>query len=141
MASFITNKGAYELGPGRGTDFLNDTIKMVLLLAAAAPTRATNFISELTANELAGGGYARQTLAGKTVTEDDANNRVAIDANDPVYSGLSAGQTAGWAVMIRDTGNNATSPVLGVYDITDTPLPNGSLTLNVDPTGLALLTT
>lgn len=61
-------------------DYLNDTI-VVLLTNTAPDIDADTYISDL-AGELSGGGYVRKTLASKTVTTDDTNNRTIVDAAD-----------------------------------------------------------
>lgn len=108
-------------------DYLNDTI-VVLLLTDAPDIDNDTYISDLS-GEITGGGYTRKTLASKTVTTDDTNNRTIADAADVQWTSLS--NSFRYYVVAQSTGNDATSRVItghdlgatqtidnGVYDIT-----------------------
>jgi len=129
MANLITNKFKFEAFTGDANLDAAD-LRCLLLTTAGAPTADTNFVSDIVANEVTVGGYARQTLTGETVTEDDTNDFAYLDANDPSFTALVAGETVGWTILYRHTGADATAPVYAAYDITDTPT-NGS---NIDIT-------
>lgn len=108
-------------------DYLNDTI-VVLLTTAAPDIDADTYISDLS-GEITGGGYVRKTLASKTVTTDDTNNRTVADAADVQWTALT--NSFRYIVVAQSTGNDATSRAItaidtgsvqaidnGVYDIT-----------------------
>ena len=108
-------------------DFLNDTI-VVLLTTAAPDIDADTYISDIS-GEITGGGYTRKTLASKTVTTDDTNNRTIADAADVQWTALT--NAFRYIVVAQSTGNDATSRVItyidtgstqtidaGTYDIT-----------------------
>ena len=130
MADLVTNKCKYELFTGDAN--LDAADLRMLLLKTAAPTVDTNFVADIVANELTVGGYARQTLAGETVTEDDTNDFAYLDATDPVWAALVAGETIIGAVLFRQTGADATAPVYTFYDVTDTPTNGGDFTLQLN---------
>jgi hypothetical protein len=127
MADLVTNKCKFELFTGDAN--LDAADLRMLLLKTAAPTVDTNFVSDIVANELTVGGYARQTLTGETVTEDDTNDFAYLDAADPVFTALVAGETIIGSVMFRHTGADATAPVYTFYDLTDTPTNGGDVTV------------
>jgi hypothetical protein len=127
MADLVTNKCKYELFTGDAN--LDAADLRVLLLKTTAPTVDTNFVSDIVANEITVGGYARQTLAGETVTEDDANDFAYLDATDPVFTALVAGETIIGAVLFRHTGADGTAPVYAFYDTADTPTNGGDITI------------
>jgi len=127
MADLVTNKCKYELFTGDAN--LDAADLRMLLLKTTAPTVDTNFVSDVVANEITVAGYARQTLAGETVTEDDTNDFAYLDATDPVFSALVAGETIIFACMFRQTGADATAPVYACYDVTDTPTNGGDVTI------------
>lgn len=59
-------------------------------------------------NEMTFTGYARKTLSGVTVTVDDTNNRVEVDAADPTsYTNSSAQQASAKAVIYYDSDTTA----------------------------------
>lgn len=128
MANSVTNKAKYELATGDANLDAAD-LRVLLLTSSGAPTADTNFVSDIVANELSVSGYARATLASESVTEDDTNDFAYLDAADPVFSALVAGQTIGWACLFRHTGADATAPVYCNYDVTDTPTNGGDVTI------------
>jgi hypothetical protein len=102
-----------------------------LFLKSSAPTADTNFVTDLTpgTNELTVGGYARQALDNKTVTEDDANDFAYLDADDEVFASLATGETITWGILFRQVTNDTDSPVYAGYDFTDTPTNGGNITV------------
>jgi hypothetical protein len=102
-------------------DFLNDDIVACLFLDAP-DIDADTFLSDLT-GELSGGGYVRKTLASKTVTTDDTNNRSIADAADVQWTGLTG--TFGYIVTAKSTGNDATSRCLSVIPLGGNQTING----------------
>lgn len=125
MADLVTNKGKFEIMNGVGD--LDGADLRILLIKTTIPTAATNFITDVV--ELTVGGYARQTLAAKSVTEDDANGMAYMDATDPVFTALVAGETIIGACLFRHTGADATAPIYTFYDLTDTPTNGGDVTV------------
>ena len=123
MADFVFTRGIAELFKA-DTDLDTADLRVLLLTSTYTQNKDNNFVADL-GNELTVGGYARQTLTGETVTEDDANDQVYLDANDPLFAALATGETIGWMVLFRQTGADATAPVLCAYDVTNTPT-NGS---------------
>jgi hypothetical protein len=108
-------------------DYLNDDI-VVILTTDDGDIDADTFISDLT-GEITGGGYTRQTLASKTITTDDANDRAIFDAADAQWTSLT--NTFRYIHVAQNTGNDATSRLItkidtgssqvidnGTYDIT-----------------------
>lgn len=59
-----------------------------------------------TIDEHDGSGYGRQTLASKTVTKDDTNDRAKFDAADTTFASLGAGSrdVAGVLLLWDDGG-------------------------------------
>jgi hypothetical protein len=125
MADLVTNKCKYELFTGDAN--LDAADLRVALIKTGAPTVDTNFMDQIT--EVAVAGYSRQTLSGETVTEDDANDFAYLDATDPVFTTLTAGETVLGASLFRHTGSDATAPVYTFYDLTDTPTNGGDITV------------
>lgn len=128
MPDIVTNKCKYELFTGDANLDAAD-LRMLLLKSPGAVLATTNFVSDISANELTVAGYARQALAGETVTEDDTNNFAYLDATDPLFASLAAGETITWAALFRFVSTDANSPVYAGYDLADTPTNGGDVTV------------
>ena len=111
-------------------DFENDVFKIVLLDSTFAfdpDSHAT--LADVTAHQLAtANGYTQndKALAGVSVTEDDANDRVSVTWTNATWtaSGGSIGPT-GAAVVYDDT--TADDTVVGCIDFgTDYTIADGS---------------
>lgn len=126
MANSVTNKCKFELFTGDANLDAAD-LRVLLLKSSGTPTADTNFISDVVADEISVAGYARQALAGESVTEDDTNDFAYLDATDPNFATLAVGQTVGWACLYRHTGADATAPIYANYDVTDTPTNGGDI--------------
>lgn len=122
------------------TDQLNwttDTIKVALVTSSYTPNQDTDNFANLagfTANELSGGGYARQTLGTKTLTFDAASNTVRFKAADTVFGAAFTG-TFRYAVVLKDTGTASTSPLIAYVNFgSDQSVSAGTFTINWDTT-------
>lgn len=141
MGTWTTTKGRFDIlnrylsGAGGAAD-------LVLILvdtppASQATTEDLNFVSEVVADELAGTGYTRISLANEAATENDTTNLGAIDADDPSAQTLAAdnGTIAG-AWLARNTGSDATSPLIVFLDSTDLVTNGGNVQPQVNAAGL-----
>jgi hypothetical protein len=133
--------GQYSATAARRVDWVTDTIKCTLHTATYAPNQDTHtFASDLT-NELAtGGGYTvgGVTLASKTTAYDSATNQTRLDAADVSWAGMS--NTFRYAVVWKDTGTAATSPLIGFVDLGATTITGTTFSIQWDPTGVVVLT-
>lgn len=77
------------------------------------PSRTHRFVSEVS-GELAGHGYARQSLTGRAVLETDAADCVA-DA--VTFSGLRTTQSYRWAVVFRKGKTDKDSELICALDM------------------------
>jgi hypothetical protein len=146
MASGWYNKGKAQVANG-GIDLLTDTIKVMLVSSAYTFNPDHNFASDANAQEIAVTGYTggfggggRKTLANKTITEDDTNDRAVFDADDPVWTALGAGATIGGAILLKEVTNDGASPVILFLDPADLPTNGSDFQLQFDATGIAWLT-
>lgn len=114
-------------------DYLNDTI-VVALYSAAPDIDADTYLSDLT-GEITGGGYVRKTLASKTVTTDDTNNRTIADAADVQWTGLT--NSFRYIVVAQSTGVDSTSRVIAYHDLGSTQtLVNGTYDITWPTSGV-----
>jgi len=135
MPSGWYNKGVYDLSTG-GLDLDGSTVKAMLLNQSHSFNRDHNFVSDISANEISAVGYARQTLVSKAVTEDDTNDAAYWDAADPVFGPLASGQTIEYLALYRDTGVDATSPLIACWQLVATATDGGTFTFTVSASGL-----
>lgn len=140
MASFMTNKGKFELINRAAVTSQIWRLLLVNTPPANAGTAADlNFVSQVTSLELSGTGYARVTLASPAVTEDDTNDYAKITATNPgTYTAINAGTIAGAWVFLRTSGGgsdiDATDPLVCFLDCTDLVTNGGDVTLSFDAT-------
>ena len=123
MANKFYPKGAEKLLGS--LNMSTDTIKAVLLSSAYTYSASHEFLSDISAAVLS----TAQTLASKTLTGG------VFDAADAVYTAVSAGDTASYVVLYKDTGVAGTSPLLWFVD-TATGIPmatnGGDITVQWD---------
>ena len=115
MPSFIYNSAKLKLLQ-RAFDFTTDDFKVALVTATYAPDKdAHEFFADID-NEVSGAGYIAggKALENITLTQDGANDRAVLDADDLAWSVASF--TARAAVIYKDTGAAATSPLLAYID-------------------------
>jgi len=100
-------------------DLDTDTIKVMLVTSGYTPSQDNDdYIDDVT-NEVAGTGYTAggAELANKSVTQDNVDNEGVFDADDVIWANSTI--TARGAVLYKDTGTPATSPVIAYLDFTE----------------------
>lgn len=110
MADFVFNIAKGRAARYADLPATNDALILVLLktsgLEADSALRDYDSLSALLAaanDEADFSGYTRRTLSGVTVTVDDANDRVDVDAADPAsYTNSGASQAVSKAVICYD---------------------------------------
>ncbi|MFB9681234.1 hypothetical protein [Streptosporangium vulgare] len=132
--------GVFNLALGRIAYYgslpaTNDALIVVLLkssgLEADATLRDHDTLSALLAStndECDATSYTRKTLSGVTVTVDDTNNRVDIDADDFSYTSLGGASNNTLAKLIIAYDPDTT----GGDDTTIIPLTFHDITLTTD---------
>lgn len=137
MADLVYNNFK-ELLLKKDTNLASDTLKLMLLTSSYTPDRdAHDFIDDCSANEVSGAGYTAggATLSGQSVTQDNTDDEGVFDANDVSWS--TATITARYAVLYRDTGTPATSPVIAVWDFsTDKSSSGGTFQITWNAEGV-----
>jgi len=107
-------------------DFTNDTIRVYLVDTADYAFSASHqYLSQVAA----AGRVANAVLAGKTTSAGVA------DASDTVLSSVSGDQCEA-LILVKDTGSDATSPLIGYIDTAAAGLPvtpnGGDITITWD---------
>jgi hypothetical protein len=109
--------GQFGATAARRVDWANDTIKVALVKAAYTPDQDKHdFWDDVSANEVTGTNYTAggKELFEKTVTYDEATNTVRLKAKTVEWKEVTVEYR--YAVVYKDTGTAATSPVLGYLD-------------------------
>lgn len=115
MADIVFNNFKKNIMNG-SIDLDTDTIKVALVTSTYTPDQDTHeFFSSVT-NEVSGTGYSAggAALANKAVTEDTVDDEGVFDADDTSWA--SSTITARAAVIYKDTGVAATSPLICYID-------------------------
>lgn len=134
--AFKANAMGGVAGGGTPIDYLTDTIKCALVLAAYTPNLATHDFWDDVTNELAAGnGYATggATLGSKTVAV--AGGNADYDAADPTWT-FTADKTFRYAVIYKDTGTASTSPLMWLIDFGADRTENSVFTITFNAAGI-----
>jgi enterochelin esterase-like enzyme len=118
-------------------DFDTHTIKTMLTTSAYTPNLDTHRYKSSVTNEVTGTGYTAGglTLSGRSITYSSVTDSVTMDADDALWS--SSVLTARRAIVYRDTGTAATSPLLFVVDFgEDVSSSGGPFLIEWDAAGL-----
>jgi hypothetical protein len=118
---FVTNRGALRVGPN---NWVAQTIRNILLDSQTVPTRLLNTVSEISAREVTLANYVpgfagagRLTISGKTIAENDAQNRVEADASDIIHTNLGAGGRLGVLGLWLPGTSDTDSDLFAFYDL------------------------
>lgn len=110
----VYNRGKFIIADS-SLSWTADTIRALLVDSGYTYDPDHNFVSDVAADEVVEASYARQTLAGKGVTEDDAGDQATMDA-DPVDYGALTGVTPAGIVLFKFVTNDADSPLIMFSD-------------------------
>jgi hypothetical protein len=80
----------------------------------------------------------RKAITGKVVSYNVTSHHVEFAGTALTWSGLSAG-SAGWAIMLRESGTDALSPVLVAYQLVNVITNGGDLVLTPPASGYVVV--
>lgn len=110
---------------GNAVDLDTHTIKVSLHTSSYTPSIDNHDFFDDVTNEVTDTGY---TAGGQavvlTVTQDNTNNRAVVTAAAS-NTWSSSTITARYAVLRRDTGTDATSPLIGYLDFGENKISDG----------------
>ena len=115
MASLTFN--SFKKNIMNGTiDLDSDTIRVALVTDGYAPDQDAHEFFDDVDNEVVGAGYTADgvEITGKTVTQDDTDNEGVFDGDDVEWAASTITARAG--VIYKDTGTDATSPLIRYHD-------------------------
>lgn len=133
MASGFYNRGKKMLVTN---GWAGGTIRAMLVGAAYTFDATHNVVSDVSASELA--GTTRQTLASRSVTENDVSNRIELMSSDVAFGAIASG-TAGGMILYYQTGGSDASPadddLILFADFADTVMNGATFTVTCPATG------
>lgn len=116
------NRGKFALlSGGGGVNWASADIRALLVTSAYSFNADSNFVADIVASELSTTNYARQSVANRTVTEDDTNDRVSLDADNVTFANLgpaSGGPVIGGIALFVHTGADATATLIAFIPFT-----------------------
>lgn len=134
---------SFLLNLAKNINLSTDTLKIGLVTSTYTPDASSHTILSDITNELSGNGYARQTLAGVSLTE--SGGVVTLDFNDPVFSASGGSFTARRYFIFDDTVATPNKPLIGFGLLDDNNLDvtvtdGNTLTINVNISGFLTIT-
>lgn len=137
MASNIYTKGLLSLANGN-VDYLTSNIAILLTDNTYAFNVAHEFVSDVSASEVSGTGYARKSLTSKTVTA--SGNTIVFDCGDVTYTAMSTTEDLASAIIYNDTGTDNASVLIANIDFEDISTSNSDVNVVTSSSGLFTLT-
>lgn len=135
MASFFYTTGLAAL---IGSEDLGaaSTYKLMLVSAAYSEAKSHEFVTDLGVAELSVTNYVRKSVTPTIAANNTSGSeRVEVSIADQTWTALGAGATIHGAVLIKDTGSNATSKLICFFDVANTATNGGDITLDFAATG------
>lgn len=122
-----------------------DTLKITLHTSYTPDIDTHQVWADVSATEYgSGSGYTAggKTLASVTVTQDNTNNRMAIDADDVTWTALGAlsPATPSHAIIWNDTPTSPADPLIAYIVLGTTATNGGDYVIQWNATGIATLT-
>ena len=122
MIGFFNNYHKLILNGGLDLDAAGTVIKVLLLRDTSAYTfdpdhdTLNDILVTNGGVEISVASYARQTVAGKSVTADDVNNRGIFDCNNIAFGTLESGQTVESIIFYLEVTDDSDSIPLIYFD-------------------------
>lgn len=90
MPSIISNRFLFNLATKK-IDLTTDTLKAAILSNAHVPNKDNNSFADVSINEVSGTGYTAggKVLTNVSVTQDDAGDKVTVDADDLSWNNVT----------------------------------------------------
>lgn len=111
---------------GRLGDLLTADLRLMLVGAGYTPAATDEWAATPAAAEAVGAGYTAggMALAGRAVEAESPNGRTVLRCDAPLFA--DTGVQARWAVIYRNTGDLATSPLISYVDFGELKDPAGA---------------
>lgn len=110
----VYNRGKFIIADS-SLNWVADSVRALLVDASYVYNPDQNFVADVAADEVVDASYARQVLASKAVSEDDAGDEATLEAA-PVDYGALTGVTPEGIVLFKFVTNDADSPLISFSD-------------------------
>ena len=144
MAKLFDKGQVGQYNGGHAVDFDTDTLKLALLTSSYVPDQALDeFFSGISANEVSGTGYTAGGIALTGGAVSISGHILTLDFADltTIAQDAAGFANARIAVIYKDTGTPATSPLVYYHDQgADFGNVAGALDIAFDASGMAQLT-
>ena len=129
MAETVTNRGKYTVF---NSSIPALTLRMCYFTGTQVGTADPdlNTVADLEAVSGVTVGAERVALASVTVTEDDTNNRVNVDAANLSFGAIAA-TAQGVAIYDEGGGTDATRPIIAIYTTGFPVVMDGGLNITI----------
>lgn len=144
----VFDGGLIELtsgSPSGGAPWTSNTYKLTLVTSSFVASVGMRYASAFSGTEIstvsftAGfGGLIRRTISGTSLSYNATSSQLEFVANAVVWSGLSGGSLGG-AVLLRESGSDALSPVIAYYPFTNVTTNGGDFTVSAPASGFLVL--
>ena len=124
MSELYPQGASHILGKATQIDFAADTFKILFYSGSFAS--ANEYVSDLTGADIVARSGA---LSGITITSG------VIDANDITVTAVS-GSAFSEVVLYKDTGSDASSPLIAIFDISSFTPSGGDISVVFNASGL-----
>lgn len=121
------NKGKAALADGTA-DWDTTDIRALLVRSTYTFSPDHNFVSDVTANEASGTGYARKTTT-RSVVENDTNDRAELTVTSLTWTAADFGAVNGLVLYVYNAAD-ASASLLSYHDFTEVTTNGGDLTVS-----------
>lgn len=99
-------------------DFDTNTIKVILYTNTGnASTLSLEYVADITSTEVSGTNYTAGGATIGSIAVTESTGTTTVDGNDVSWTVSASGfSNARYAVIYKDTGSAATSPLIGLID-------------------------
>jgi len=113
-------------------------LKVALVSTSYTYSNAHEFYSDISANVL-GTPISLDMMATVTI---DGDNIIVDGTGDPVtFMSVAAGDTVGYVLFYDSSGNPATSSLITLSDVTNTPTTGGNIQVTINSNGIFRIVT
>ncbi len=133
MAFTFCNRGLYTL---MASAISGATDLRMAVFTGTVPAVATirdwntlaDVIADASSAEAVASGYARADLAGVTLAEDDALDKVTLVATASTWTSVAAGETWTFAALYVEGASDSARTLIGIDDPGSLPTNGGNIT-------------
>lgn len=131
--------------PSGGVPWVSNVYKLTLVTSTFVASIGMRYASAFSGNEIStvsftagNGGLIRKRLSSTTLSYNATSHQMEFYASTVVWSGLSGGSLGG-AVLLRESGSDAVSPIIAYYPFTNVMTNGGDFIVSAPASGFLVL--